>query len=218
VTLQHVIFDCDGVLVDSEPLSMRADVAILKRFGIVMSEDLAHRKFVGKTFQAMLEMMTEEHGIVFPPDTSATKDAMVEDLYRKELKAVEGVAEVLQQLKSRGLSMSVGSNSPRSRVALAIQLTGITDFFDRIVTYEDVRYGKPEPDIFLHAAKLAGVTPAHCIVIEDSITGVTAAVAAGMRVIGFSGTHHEPESHAFKLIDAGAAHTVQHMPDIMALL
>jgi HAD superfamily hydrolase (TIGR01509 family) len=218
MTLKHVIFDCDGVLVDSEPLSMRADVTLLRRFGIQMSEDLAHRKFVGKTFQAMLDMMTAEHGVTFPPDTSAQKDAAVETLYRAELKIVDGVFDLLTHLKQRGLTISIGSNSPRKRVALAIELTGIAHFFDRIVSYEDVKQGKPSPDIFIKAAQLAGEAIGHCLVIEDSITGVTAAVAAGIRTIGFTGTHHDPEGHAFKLIDAGASHTVQHMRDVIGLL
>jgi HAD superfamily hydrolase (TIGR01509 family) len=215
VTLKHVIFDCDGVLVDSEPLSMRADVMLLAQHGITISENEAHTRFVGTTFQAMLDMMTEQFGTVFPPDLHAVKNAMVEDLYRKELKIVPGIRDVLDALKARGLAISIGSNSPKKRVELAIALTGIADRFDRIVSYEDVAEGKPAPDIFLKAAALAGTAIDQCLIVEDSITGVTAATAAGIRTIGFTGTHAHPEQHAKALTKAGAAVVIARMSDLM---
>jgi HAD superfamily hydrolase (TIGR01509 family) len=210
-----VIFDCDGVLVDSEPLSMRADVMLLAQHGITISEAEAHNRFVGTTFQAMLDMMTEQFGTVFPPGLHAVKNTMVEALYRSELKIVPGVVDVLEALKARGLSISIGSNSPKKRVELAVELVGIADRFDRIVSYEDVTNGKPAPDIFLQAAELAGAAIDQCLVIEDSITGVTAAVAAGIRTIGFTGTHGHPEQHAKDLLRAGADVVTTRMSDIL---
>ena len=191
--LKHVIFDCDGVLVDSEPLSMRADVMLLAQLGITISEAEAHSRFVGTTFQAMLDMMTKQFGTVFPEGLHRVKDAMVEQLYRSELKIVPGVGDVLDALKAKGIRMSIGSNSPKKRVELAIELVGIADRFDRIVSYEDVANGKPAPDIYLRAVRLAGVTLDQCLVVEDSLTGTTAAVAAGIRTIGFTGTHAHPQ-------------------------
>ena len=213
--LRHVIFDCDGVLVDSEPLSMRADVMLLAQHGITISEAEAHNRFVGTTFQAMLDMMTQQFGTVFPPGLQATKNTMVEALYRSELKIVPGVAGVLDALKARGLTMSIGSNSPKKRVELAVELAGIADRFDRIVSYEDVTNGKPAPDIFLRAAKLAGVGIDECLVVEDSLTGVTAAVAAGIRTIGFTGTHGHPEQHAEDLTRVGADVVIRHMSELL---
>jgi HAD superfamily hydrolase (TIGR01509 family) len=215
MTLKHVIFDCDGVLVDSEPLSMRADVELLHQFGIKMSEAEAHTRFVGTTFQAMLDMMTAEYAIMFPPGLHDVKNRRVEELYRNELKVVPGVEEVLWELKARGLSVSIGSNSPKARVELAVSLTGIAGHFDRIVSYQDVANGKPAPDIFLKAAKLAGVDIKECLVVEDSLTGVTAAVAAGMRTIGFTGTHAQPAHHADGLKAIGAHVVVNEMPAII---
>jgi HAD superfamily hydrolase (TIGR01509 family) len=215
VTLKHVIFDCDGVLVDSEPLSMRADVELLKQHGIEISEAEAHHRFVGTTFQAMLDMMTEQFGTVFPPGLNEVKNRRVEELYRQELQIVPGVATLLKHLKARGLGVSIGSNSPKARVELAISLTGITAHFDRIVSYQDVAEGKPAPDIFLKAAQLAGVNLNDCVVIEDSVTGTTAAVAAGIRTIGFTGTHATPNSHEQALRKAGAAVIVSSMADII---
>jgi HAD superfamily hydrolase (TIGR01509 family) len=215
VTLKHMIFDCDGVLVDSEPLSMRADVMLLAQHGITISEAEAHNRFVGTTFQAMLDMMTQQFGTVFPPELQAVKNTMVEALYRSELKIVPGVVSVLDTLKARGISASIGSNSPKKRVELAIELVGIADRFDRIVSYEDVTNGKPAPDIFLRAAELAGAAIDECIVVEDSITGVTAAVAAGIRTFGFTGTHGHPEQHAKDLKRVGADVVIAHMSELI---
>ena len=215
MTLKHVIFDCDGVLVDSEPLSMRADVMLLAQHGIEISEAEAHNRFVGTTFQAMLDMMTEQFGTVFPPDLHVVKNTMVEALYRSELKIVPDVRDVLDALKARGISVSIGSNSPKKRVELAVELVGIADRFDRIVSYEDVTHGKPAPDIFLQAAKLADAAIDECLVVEDSLTGVTAAVAAGIRTIGFTGTHAHPEHHAKDLKRVGADVVIGMMQDLL---
>jgi HAD superfamily hydrolase (TIGR01509 family) len=218
VTLKHVIFDCDGVLVDSEPLSMRADVMLLKQFGIEMSEAEAHARFVGTTFQAMLDLMTKQFGTQFPPNLDQVKNKMVEDLYHVELQVVDGVKDLLDRLKQRGLSISIGSNSPKTRVELAIKLTGIAHYFDRIVSFEDVAKGKPSPDIFLKAASLAGCQVSECVIVEDSETGTTAATAGGFKTIGFTGTHAHPEAHAAKLKAIGAAHVVNAMRDVLALI
>ena len=218
MTLKHVIFDCDGVLVDSEPLSMRADVMLLKQHGIEISEAEAHNRFVGTTFQAMLDMMTEQFGTAFPPGLHAVKNTMVEALYRSELKIVPGVVDVLDHLKAHGVTISIGSNSPKKRVELAVELVGIADRFDRIVSYEDVANGKPAPDIFLQASQLAGAALDECLVVEDSLTGVTAAVAAGIRTIGFTGTHGHPSQHAKDLRQVGAAVVIARMGELVTHL
>jgi HAD superfamily hydrolase (TIGR01509 family) len=215
VTLKHIIFDCDGVLVDSEPLSMRADVLLLQRFGIEISEAEAHSRFVGTTFQAMLDMMSQQFGTVFPTGLHLVKNSMVEELYRRELRIVPGVSDILDELKARGFTISIGSNSPKKRVELAIELTGIAHHFDRIVSYEDVTHGKPAPDIFLQAAKLAATSIGDCMVVEDSLTGTSAAVAAGIRTIGFTGTHAHPLTHAADLKNTGASVVIAHMEELI---
>ena len=196
---------------------MRADVMLLAQQGITISEAEAHTRFVGTTFQAMLDMMTQQFGTVFPPGLQATKNTVVEALYRSELKIVPRVVNVLDELKARGISVSIGSNSPKKRVELAVELTGIADRFDRIVSYEDVTNGKPAPDIFLRAAELAGAALDECLVVEDSLTGVTAAVAAGIRTIGFTGTHAHPEQHAKDLKRVGADVVIAHMSNLVSL-
>jgi HAD superfamily hydrolase (TIGR01509 family) len=215
VKLKHIIFDCDGVLVDSEPLSMRADVMLLNRYGIEISESEAHQRFVGTTFQAMLDMMTAQFGTVFPPDLDDVKNHMVEELYKSELLPVSGVSDVLHAIKVKNFSMSIASNSPRKRVELAVQLTGIADYFDAITSFEEVKQGKPAPDVFLKAAERAGAAPLQCLVIEDSLTGSTAALAAGMRTIGFTGTHADPERHALDLMALGVSVVVSDMRELL---
>jgi HAD superfamily hydrolase (TIGR01509 family) len=219
VTISHIIFDCDGVLVDSEPLSMRADVEILKRFGIEMTETEAHRRFVGRTFEAMLKELSAQRGTVFPDGLLDAKNKRLAELYRSELKLVRGVRDALESIRNLGLTMSIASNSPRERVKLALQLTGLLGYFkDNIVTFEDVPHGKPAPDVFLLAAKKAGVKAGDCLVVEDSITGVTAAVDAGCWTLGFTGTHDEEDAHGAKLKDIGAEALFGKMADLPALV
>jgi HAD superfamily hydrolase (TIGR01509 family) len=219
VTISHIIFDCDGVLVDSEPLSMRADVEILKRFGIEMTESEAHQRFVGRTFEAMLKELSAQRGTVFPDGLLAAKNARLAELYRSELQLVRGVRDALESVRNLGLTMSIASNSPKERVKLALQLTGLNGYFkDNIVTFEDVPHGKPAPDVFLLAAKKAGVKADHCIVVEDSMTGVTAAVDAGCWTLGFTGTHDDQEIHGAKLKDIGAEALFSKMVDLPPLV
>lgn len=213
---RHLIFDCDGVLVDSEPLSMAVDVEILREAGVTMSAAEAHRRFVGKTFAAMIAEITREFGAKFPADVSADKDRRLLKIYEKALKPVPGMAAALGEI---GGKPSVASNSPAQRVREALRLTGLTPFFeDRIVTFEHVKHGKPEPDVFIEAAARAGAPPSSCIVVEDSITGVTAAFRAGCRVLGFTGTHLHPEHHAKALTAAGAPLTFHEMSRLAAVL
>ena len=219
MTISHIIFDCDGVLVDSEPLSMRADVEILKRFGIEMTETEAHRRFVGRTFEAMLKELTAQRGVIFPDGLLTAKNERLAELYKSELQLVRGVRDALDSIRNLGLTMSIASNSPKERVKLALQLTGLNGYFkDNIFTFEDVPHGKPAPDVFLLAAKKAGVRAEDCLVVEDSITGVTSAVDAGCWTLGFTGTHGEELAHGTKLKDIGAEAIFTKMADLPALV
>lgn len=214
---RHVIFDCDGVLVDSEPLSMRVDVEILAEHGVPMSLEEAHERFVGKTFAAMISDVSERYGVRFPTDTSSQKDLRLLALYEHELKAVDGVKEALSAVGHH--HYSIASNSPAERVAAALRITGLTPWFGgRITTFEHVARPKPDPDVYIEAARRAGYRPEHCVVIEDSVTGVTAARRAGCTVLGFTGTHPHRETHALKLFDAGARLTFHRMSSLPGLL
>ncbi len=219
MSISHIIFDCDGVLVDSEPLSMRADVEILKRYGIDITPAEAHRRFVGRTFEAMIQELSAQRGVVFPDGLLDAKNARVAELYRSELQLVRGVRDALESIRNLGLTMSIASNSPKERVKLALQLTGLNGYFkDNIFTFEDVPHGKPAPDVFLLAAKKAGVRAEDCLVVEDSMTGVTAAVDAGCWTLGFTGTHEDEDAHGAKLKDIGAEALFAKMVDLPALV
>ena len=210
IASHHIIFDCDGVLVDSEPLSMKVDVQILAENGVGMSEDEAHARFVGKTFAAMIDEIAQEFGVVFPADLSVQKDQRLLDLYARELKIVPGVAAALRAIAHQ--HYSVASNSPAERVETALRLTGLGGFFgNRITTFEHVARPKPAPDVFVEAARRVGYQPEQCIVIEDSVTGVTAAHAARCKVLGFAGTHPQPAVQSPKLLAAGAHYVFHHM-------
>jgi HAD superfamily hydrolase (TIGR01509 family) len=205
------------VLVDSEPLSMKIDVEILGENGVAMSEEEAHRRFVGKTFAAMLDEMAREFGTSFPADASRQKDSRLLALYERELRAVDGVEAALEALMPQ--HFSIASNSPANRVEAALRITQLTRFFgNRITTFEHVARGKPEPDVFIEAARRAGYAPQDCIVVEDSVTGVTAAHRAGCKVLGFTGTHPHRQEQATKLIAAGASAVFAHMQELPGLV
>lgn len=196
---------------------MRVDVAILAENGVVMSEAEAHRRFVGKTFAAMLEEMRREFGAAFPADASTQKDLRLLKLYETDLRAVDGVEQALEALGPQ--RFSVASNSPLERVDTALRITGLSRFFgNRITTFEHVARGKPEPDVFVEAARRAGYAPENCIVVEDSVTGVTAAHRAGCQVLGFTGTHPHPEEQAQKLLAAGARTAFAKMAELPQLV
>ena len=215
--MPHLIFDCDGVLVDSEPLSMRVDVRILAENDVVMSEAEAHRRFVGRTFSAMLDEISREFSVSFPADAATQKDLRLLELYETDLRVVDGVEAALEALGPQ--HFSVASNSPYERVETALRIARLTRFFgNRITTFEHVARGKPEPDVFIEAARRAGFAPQDCIVVEDSVTGVTAAHRAGCHVLGFTGTHPHPDEQAPKLLKAGAASVFSHMGQLPRLV
>ena len=211
----HIIFDCDGVLVDSEPISMRIDVELMAEHGFEISLAEAHRRFVGKTFQAMVREIETESGVRFPDDIEAQKDQHILETFERELKAVDGVDDALAAIV---LEKSIASNSPKDRVVASLRIASIDRHFGgRIVTPADVKYPKPAPDVFIEAATRAGHDPAWCIVVEDSATGVTAALAAGCHVLGFVGTHDHPREHAERLRALGAHAVFHHMRELPPL-
>ena len=211
--ISHIIFDCDGVLIDSEKISMDVDLALLAQNGIDLSEAEMHHRFVGTTFEAMVRELESEYKRTLPPDLSARKDGMMLDLYRRDLKPVPGVIPMLNKLN---LPKSIGTNGPRDRALAALRMTGLEPYFgERLTTYEDVKNGKPAPDIYLLAAQRAGFKPSHCLVVEDSVTGVTSALAAGCKVIGFTGVAHDPAAKAKELKKLGVSHVIQDMNELL---
>jgi HAD superfamily hydrolase (TIGR01509 family) len=183
-----VIFDCDGVLVDSEPVSVRVLVDALRRKGVAMDEDEAYRRFLGRSLATVTTAMRDEFGM---EADAAFLDDMRHDLYqrfRSELQPVTGVADALDELPLR---RCVASSSQPERIRLSLSLTGLIDKFEpHIFSASMVKNGKPAPDLFLHAASQMGVQPQDCVVIEDSPAGIEAAHRAGMAVFAFVGASH----------------------------
>jgi HAD superfamily hydrolase (TIGR01509 family) len=219
MAFKHIIFDCDGVLIDSEAISMRVDEMLLAECGVLISAAEMHRRFVGKTFQAMVDEIEAERGLTLPKDLEARKDALMLTAYKRSLLPIRGVAAALDAI---ALPKSIGTNGPRHRALLALEVTGLARHFnDRLTTFEDVARGKPFPDVYLLAAERAGAKPSACLVVEDSATGVAAAVAAGCLTIGFTGSHAHRDEHALALAQLGAARIIADMaelPDLVSSL
>ena len=211
-----VIFDCDGVLVDSEILSAEVEAEALSHLGVpVTSQDVMNR-FLGLT-QAELERKFErEYGIRLPPDHAQTTSQMLRKAYLTRLDPVPGVRKVIEEL---AVPFCVASNSPPSKLGLGLSVTNLFELvYPNIFCSKLVARGKPAPDLFLYAAKTMGADPARAVVVEDSVVGLKAAKAAGMLAIGFvGGLHHMPPSDQ-ALIAAGADHIAQTMEDVQALI
>lgn len=216
MTLRHIIFDCDGVLIDSEEISMEVDRMLLAENGVHLSDGEMHRRFVGKTFKAMIDEVEAQFGLTMPADLEARKDVVMLETYRKQLKPVTGVPAMLDAVT---LPKSIGTNGPRRRALEALRIVKIDHHFDdRMTTFEDVTHGKPAPDIYLLAAKRAGFPPGNCVVVEDSVTGVAAAVAAGCTTFGFTGSQVHRSEHALKLVELGAHAVFDDMAKLPGLL
>lgn len=214
--ISHVIFDFDGVLIDSEQISMEIDQGLLAQSGVVLSEADMHQRFVGKTFERMVREVEAEFGVTLPPDLEARKDVLMLEAYRRELQPVPGVVAMLERLP---LPRSIGTNGPRARALEALRITGLDRFFgERVTTFEDVANGKPAPDVYLLAAARAGFAPADCLVVEDSSTGATAALAAGCQVVGFTGVAHHPGKNAAELRAVGVTAIINDMAGVLSLL
>ncbi|MBB3018894.1 HAD superfamily hydrolase (TIGR01509 family) [Microvirga lupini] len=206
-----LIFDCDGVLVDSEALACEIDAQILTEIGLpYQAQDIA-RKFVGVSFKDMVARLEAEHGCTLPADLGSQIDRALFAKFETHLKPIEGVRETILSLP---YPRCVASSSTPDRIALSLQITGLSDLFDHVFSATQVARGKPAPDLFLHAAAQMGTCPEDCIVIEDSAAGVQGALAAGMRVIGFAGGSHCGPEHAEMLQQAGACVVIGRMTDL----
>ncbi len=215
-----IIFDCDGTLVDSEYLNNKAFSDILIEYGLTKYTPeymLGHH--TGITVSNTMLMIQAETGFEFPDDTVSRYIRRVEDLQKDGLTPIKGALDLVK-LAAAHLPICVGSNGERSNVIRAIELTGMKDFFPeaQIYTKIQVKQGKPAPDLFLFAAAQMGVEPQDCLVIEDSEVGVQAGVAAGMTVVGYTGSHHEPEISAITLKNAGAHHIVRDFIHISSII
>jgi HAD superfamily hydrolase (TIGR01509 family) len=206
-----IIFDCDGVLVDSEVLSCRCLSRALAGYGIDLGVDEALDLFLGRSMTAVFEYYEAQQRPI-PERFSAELSAGIRAAFRSGLCPIEGVNGVLEGLR---IPHCVASSSDVDRVSLSLSLTGLAPHFDeRLFTSQMVERGKPAPDLFLYAAERMRADPRHALVIEDSVSGVAAGKAAGMTVWGFvGGSHYQSRDGAAILRDAGADRVFDRMAD-----
>ncbi|MFE1247469.1 HAD family hydrolase [Streptomyces sp. NPDC058741] len=209
-----VIFDNDGVLVDSEPISNRLLAAYLTELGHPTSYEDSLRDYMGSAMHRIHDLVRERTGQRLPADFDDVFHAWVFAAFEQDLKPVPRVEEVLQKLVADSVPYCVASSGSHERIRVGHRTTGLDRFFDerRIFSSEDVGRGKPAPDLFLHAAERMGVAPERCVVVEDSPLGVQAAVAAGMDVHGFTAM-----TPAERLAGAGRLFSdMAELPDLLA--
>lgn len=183
-----VIFDNDGVLVDSEPISNTILAGYLTELGHPTSYEDSLRDYMGAAVHRVHDLVRERTGQALPADFDDTLHARVFAAFERELVAVDGVTDMLEKLAADGVPYCVASSGSHERIRVGHRKTGLDRLFeDRIVfSAQDVGRGKPAPDLFLYAAEQMAVAPDRCVVVEDSPLGVAAALAAGMDVYGFT--------------------------------
>ena len=212
-----VIFDCDGVLVDSEMLYARISAEQFTESGYPIDTELAIARFTGISTPDMLAIVEAESGLVMPVDFTERCRAKANTVFDSELQAIAGISDVLAGHAPR---RCVASSSSPARIRRSLKSTGLYGHFadERIFSAAMVERGKPAPDLFLHAAATMGSAPAECVVIEDSLPGAEAGVAAGMTVFGFTGGSHIRDGHADRLRETGVDRVFGDMTELPALL
>lgn len=211
-----LIFDCDGVLIDSESIVCRVEVEAFAEIGYELELERFVQRFVGKSARDGRALIEAELGRKLPAGFEAESARRVAEAFARELKPVSGVAEALAALPTR---KCVASSSLPERLAYTLRLTGLATWFgDAVFSVTMVARGKPAPDLFLHAAAAMGADPGRCLVIEDSAPGVAAAKAAGMTAFGFTGASHCRPGHDARLAAAGADVTFADMRELPRLI
>lgn len=206
-----IIFDCDGVLIDSERILNDVYRECLQKIGLELSLEEVIHKFKGRSTEDCLTIVERMLGRSVPEQQLNDKyEEIGAKRFREEIRPIPGIREALEELTLR---RCVASSSSHDHIRLGLQLSGLLPYFSEgIYSASDVSRGKPAPDLFLHAASKMGVTPQECVVIEDSPAGVEGAVAAGMQVLGFVDLTPEPE------LRAAGAQTFNNMLDLPQLI
>jgi len=211
-----VIFDCDGVLVDSEPIACRVMARELTALGYPLSPDDCQERFTGVSMNTVMAMIEADWGQPLPAgfeDHLRDKDF---EAFRAELEPVPGVEQMLADLD---IPRCVASSGTPEKIRFTLTVTGLIGAFEpHLFSARMVERGKPAPDLFLHAAERMATPPGACVVVEDSLAGIQAARAAGMRVLGFAGGGHAGPGYAESLAAAGADTVFTRMPDLPDLL
>src|SRR5258707_3980615 len=213
MSIELVIFDCDGVLVDSEPVVNQVLIEFVAEFGIILEVHEAVTLFRGRKMAETVRIIEQKLGQQLPSDFIPRYRVRTSAAYESGLNSIEGIVAVLDQIT---LPFCVASNAPKDKTELALCVTGLLPYFaNRIFSAYEVNSWKPEPALFLHAAHSLGAQPSNCVVVEDSLFGVQAAVAAGMRVLGYCNASEPAE---LALLEASGAQVFHRMRELPALL
>ncbi|MFC2109656.1 HAD family hydrolase [Bacteroidota bacterium] len=205
-----IIFDCDGVLVDTEAISVKVLIEIARPLGLVLDYEHAVDVFTGMSLIKCFEFIQERINVPLPENIEPQFRKRTFELFKNELKAIEGIHAVVSSLK---IPFCVASSGPQNKIAMNLKLTDLYQYFEgNIFSCFDLGKWKPDPAVFLHAAKTMGFKPEECVVIEDSVHGVQAAVSGGFDVYGLANSRNE---HSLK--NAGAK-LFYKMEDLLDLL
>jgi HAD superfamily hydrolase (TIGR01509 family) len=214
--LQLVIFDCDGVLVDSETISNDVLARMLTDEGLATTLAESRSAYQGLLLSEVLELAQQKLGRTLAPDWLEQYESVRSEAFRRELRPVPGAAETVKLVCAAGLAICVASQGKLEKTRLSLEITGMRELFpeEALFSAYGVPRGKPHPDLFLHAAAEMGAEPAHCVVVEDTPSGVIAGVSAGMRVFGYAA-----DSDEIALREAGATtiHALGELPGYLDL-
>ena len=221
-TIRAVIFDMDGCLVDSEPMSLQTLAELMAAEGLHPTADDLRKTFLGMSIQAIVSHLAKALKRPDLPDFARQFEERLLARYPSELRVVPGIPALLDDLAAQGVAVAIATGSSLHRLGVTLEVAGLTDRFGNCVFSADqVRCGKPAPDLFLLAAERLGVPPEACAVMEDSPHGIAGAVAAGMRAVGFTGGTHLDglrDDHARRLRDAGAVTVLSDLTGMMDAL
>ena len=205
-----VIFDCDGVLVDSEPISNRVMVEMANENGASIDIDYAYKNFKGNAFKTCLKQLEALIQQPLPASFETEFRQRSFEAFQKGVKPIKGVKDILEQLQT---PYCVASSGPENKIRLNLELTGLESFFnDNVFSCFEIKKWKPEPEIFLHAAKVMGFKPSECVVIEDSLLGIEAAKRGGFDVFGFTAHDYKNE------LQKEATLTFKNMNSLLSLI
>jgi HAD superfamily hydrolase (TIGR01509 family) len=212
-----VIFDCDGVLVDSEPIALRILLEALDASGLARDAGTASDRFLGRSLASTRAILAEDFGLALSDAALTAMRRRLHDAFRADLAPVPGVADTLAALTQ---PFCVASSSLPERIELSLRLTGLWPRFEgRMFSATEVARGKPAPDLFLYAARSMGYAPSDCLVVEDSPAGIEAAKSAGMRVVAFTGgSHATSEAHRAAIAALGPDAVIDDMHALIPLV
>ncbi len=216
MAVDALIFDCDGVLIDSEVVVCRIAAEELTRLGYTISTEVVIARFAGRPEHEMRAEIESDWGHPIPKSYRENVNARTYKAYQTDLRIMPGIKDALDKIT---LPVCVASSSFPEKLRLGLQTVGLYDhFMPNVISATLVAHGKPKPDVFLFAAGWLKTSPLRCLVIEDSIPGVIAARSAGMRVLGFTGGGHCGPGHAEKLTEAGASAVFNDMRELPSLV